>query len=474
MSRLSSTRRLSILSLGLHSVLVAIHIALLVVWFGGFENRVVFAVESEPFVSRGIKVVSTTFGTIYSALLVFVTQKLVLRRNFHKSQTLTATHDSLLAWTGLGSALVRLWQQKTIPASITGVLSALVYLANILVLHVTFPGLLALDSVFLNTSVSVTTQGLPVSISQSDRLNAMSSAGQYAMGSLASLPFLSMDDTVGLHRGTLYDVWLNNTAATGLASVNATGFNVSCGYLPIAPFGFEFPCPCFNLNGTKYSLGLTDPNLVAPLHYTVEDSINVTYYDSLVFPAPSIFYSPIPILDSNNQTGTWVNLSSSIGVREIQLFRCSVSLVQQTAILNSTTREIVLVEPVINRTTSTWQPFDGGSPDFSDIAFAYPQGFLDIRTIYLHELENQLANLVASMFWTLGHVPPLPGYNPSNSTTNSSPLNVSLLAGNARVEEMILQVRLNDHRRSIDLYGTHVSHTPISNLCQNHPLRCTT
>ncbi|KAF8164174.1 hypothetical protein K438DRAFT_1775689 [Mycena galopus ATCC 62051] len=161
-SWLGSTSRLSILSLSLHSALVAIHIAILVVWSRGLENRVVFAVESEPFVSRDIKVVSTAFGTIYSALLVFVTQKLVLRDNFSRSQTLTATHDNLVAWTGLGSALVRVWQQKAIPASISGVLSAFLYLANILVLHVTFPGLLATDSVFLNTSVSVTTQGLPI------------------------------------------------------------------------------------------------------------------------------------------------------------------------------------------------------------------------------------------------------------------------------------------------------------------------
>ncbi|KAF8180983.1 hypothetical protein K438DRAFT_1768163 [Mycena galopus ATCC 62051] len=439
LSRLNSTALLSILSLSLHSALVAIHVALLVVWSRGLENLVVFAVGNEPFVSRGIKVVSTTFGTIYSALLVFVTQKLVLRRNFCRSQTLTATHDSVRAWTGLGSALVCVWQQKAITASISGVLSAFVYLANILVLHVTFPGLLAVDSVFLNSSVSVTTQGLPVLnlsgydlSNQSDRLNLLNTAQQYGQSSLGSFPFLSMEDTEGLYGGTLYDAWSNNTAAIGLASVNATGFNVSCGYLSITPVASGSDCPCVYLGGIKYSLAATTPNVIAPLLQFPDFEFGV---------APRIFYSSIPILDSNNQTGPWVN------------------------------------------------PFSGGFDDFFNTSFANPQGLFNIwetwysamplavpppelsevtntpiyvvdlallqglnlfpfntslkSTIYLHELENELANIVASIFWTLGHVPPSPGYDPSNLTTTSPALNVSLLAGNAMVEETILQGRLN-------------------------------
>ncbi|KAJ7743060.1 hypothetical protein B0H14DRAFT_2637498 [Mycena olivaceomarginata] len=455
LSRLNSTALLSILSLSLHSALVAIHVALLVVWSRGLENLVVFAVGNEPFVSRGIKVVSTTFGTIYSALLVFVTQKLVLRRNFRRSQTLTATHDSVRAWTGLGSALVCVWQQKAITASISGVLSAFVYLANILVLHVTFPGLLAVDSVFLNSSVSVTTQGLPVLnlsgydlSNQSDRLNLLNTAQQYGQSSLGSFPFLSMEDTEGLYGGTLYDAWSNNTAAIGLASVNATGFNVSCGYLSITPVASGSDCPCVYLGGIKYSLAATTPNVIAPLLQFPDFEFGV---------APRIFYSSIPILDSNNQTGPWVN------------------------------------------------PFSGGFDDFFNTSFANPQGLFNIwetwysamplavpppelsevtdapiyvvdlallqglnlfpfnttlkSTIYLHELENELANIVASIFWTLGHVPPSPGYDPSNLTTTSPALNVSLLAGNAMVEETILQGRFipegANMLHSIWLYRNH-------------------
>jgi hypothetical protein len=96
------------------------------------------------------------------------------------------------------------------------------------------------------------------------------------------------------------------------------------------------------------------------------------------FPAPAIFYTDIPILDSNNNTGHWVNLSGSIGAQAIQLFRCSLSLVEQTALLDAQSHELISVGPTVDKTTSAWQPFAGHSQNLSDIAFGTPEGFLDI------------------------------------------------------------------------------------------------
>lgn len=50
----------------------------------------------------------TTYLQIYTAILVFVTQKLAMRRNLRAYQTLTATHDNISSWMGLGSALATL------------------------------------------------------------------------------------------------------------------------------------------------------------------------------------------------------------------------------------------------------------------------------------------------------------------------------------------------------------------------------
>jgi hypothetical protein len=98
------------------------------------------------------------------------------------------------------------------------------------------------------------------------------------------------------------------------------------------------------------------------------------------FPTPATFYTDIPILDSNNNTGHWVNLSGSIGAQAIQLFRCSLSLVEQTALLDAQSHELIsVVGPAVDKTTSAWQPFAAAhSQNLSDIAFGTPEGFLDI------------------------------------------------------------------------------------------------
>jgi hypothetical protein len=70
MSWLESSRGLSVLSSFLHLALVATHLALLVVWFQRSEHRFVFAVEHERFVSRAIKVILTTFGTVRATPLM--------------------------------------------------------------------------------------------------------------------------------------------------------------------------------------------------------------------------------------------------------------------------------------------------------------------------------------------------------------------------------------------------------------------
>jgi hypothetical protein len=53
----------------------------------------------------------------------------------------------------------------------------------------------------------------------------------YAAGSLYYLPsILDSATSLGLHEGTLYDV-LNLDPVQGNATVNASGFNVTCGYM---------------------------------------------------------------------------------------------------------------------------------------------------------------------------------------------------------------------------------------------------
>jgi hypothetical protein len=98
---------------------------------------------------------------VYSTLLVFVTQKLSMRRSLQKNQTLTVTHDNAAAWMGLGSALLHIWHQKSVPASVSGVSVVFLYLGGILILHITTPALLSPDTFISCTNFNAGTQGLP-------------------------------------------------------------------------------------------------------------------------------------------------------------------------------------------------------------------------------------------------------------------------------------------------------------------------
>ncbi|KAJ7614494.1 hypothetical protein FB45DRAFT_1035968 [Roridomyces roridus] len=352
----SSTGQHSILSLPLHVALVAIQFLLLIAWHQEWEHRIVFSVDREPLVAQLVKGILTTFITLYSAVLVFVTQSLALRHDLHTKQLLTATHDNAVAWSGLGSAVVRLWQQRAIPASSMGVLSALTYLAGISVLHTAFPGVAAPQSLVVNQSVPISTQSLPTfdlsGVNETNRQGFLEAAGQYAAGSLPFFSFLSPSNTLGLHGATLYDVLEPNTGA-GSVRVSATGFNISCGYIPGT--AFNATALSLNVSGTEYGLGNSESGLISTVSLSYKTTGAATYIISPPFPSPAVFYTTIPVLDSNNDTAPWMNLNFS-SIPTIQAFRCSLGLVEQTVLVDSQSRNFTSFaseSPPIEKQTST-------------------------------------------------------------------------------------------------------------------------
>ncbi|KAJ7898488.1 hypothetical protein B0H13DRAFT_2520202 [Mycena leptocephala] len=292
-SALMSSPSLRIFSFILHSALVAIHLGLIGIWAKRLEHHLVFSLDN---------------------------QTLSMRHSISKDQPLTATHDHAAAWHGIGSAVFYIWHQRTAPASIIGVLSVFLYLGNILVLHITTPALFSLKTCDASRSVLVGTQGLPALKPSGDNssepglftaLDKMS--GGFASGSLYYLPYVNASATIGLHEGTLYDVLEPNTG-TGNASVEATGFNITCG-------SWEGNTKFRGEQGVIACAGATDfPTSALP-----------------------IFYSTIPIIDS---TGDSRN----------RLFRCSLSLVDQTAVVEPQSGKIITVEPDIKKNVSSWLP----------------------------------------------------------------------------------------------------------------------
>ncbi|KAJ7198897.1 hypothetical protein B0H12DRAFT_1291944 [Mycena haematopus] len=214
-----------------------------------------------------------------------------------------------------------------------------------------------------------------------------------------------------------------------------------------------------------------------------------------------ILYSTIPIIDSHSEQGVLVTLSPAMdtSVSSIQVFQCSQPLVSQIAVVDSQTQQIHTVEPDFTKTASKWMPytgetleasvmfpnmtgnalidlwelwyinipsssyyldFTGPSDDLASVADIYliqklnlpAANHSDTQNITLHDLENALSTLVASMFWTMGHIHPAYGVLLDNGTvfpngTISQSLNdVStapmLLPGNATVTELVPETQL--------------------------------
>ncbi|KAJ7794609.1 hypothetical protein B0H14DRAFT_2922762 [Mycena olivaceomarginata] len=473
-SPLQTTKALRILCVIMHLTLVAIHLVLVGVWSTQVEHRLVFALEHQKIVSLLITAIMTTFGTIYSALLVFVTQTLSMRRGLQRYQTLTATHDNAAAWSGIGSAVAQIWNQKAAPASVAGVLSVFLYLASILAFHITTPALFSLEAFTAPLSVPVQTQSLPA-FNASAGYNLSNPASlvvtNYATSSLYFIP-------LGLSGGTLYDV-LDINAGTGNVTVNAKGFNISCGYVSESDVNITFqPQDLKNVYQVEvestvggFLIPSTQPGIIANLFNGYHQFSNL------------LLYSTIPILDSSGTRGPAITLDPPMNtsISTIQVLRCSQTLVNQTAVpypsINKTASVWTSGNPPLQSNATTGNGFLDAwatlyqmrpSSDFyldstgetfllASLADLYlirslnlhPVNFSNARTnVTLHELENALSVVVASMFWTLGHIPPMSGgYNfsdPGEFTEIQEVQNpLEILRGTADVTVIATQTRLD-------------------------------
>ncbi|KAF7375776.1 hypothetical protein MSAN_00467300 [Mycena sanguinolenta] len=438
----TDTRTLRICAFILHSALIIMHALLFVVWANGFENRITISLSNEKLVSFMITSLTTAFGNVYSAVLVFITQTLATRRSLQKNQMLTTTHDNTAAWAGIGAAVSLMWNQKknSSRSSILGVLSATTYLAAVLGLHITSSSLFSLVTFNSTRAAFPGTQGLPA-FNGTPNFTTFADMETYAAGSLYSLPsVLNSETNQGLHGGTLYEVLDTASPVSGNAIVNATGFNVTCGFAMVpSPLNFSSEAEGYGGQGPML-IKSTQPGMIS----------TPSNFDQL------LFYSTIPIIDSDGKQGPLIALNPPMetSVSSIQIFRCSLSLVNQTAVINSQTQEIRTVGPGFTKTTSKWGPYVEvpesewnyvSHPNVTDenmLINLWEQWYLNIpasdfmldfnndlspasvadvyliqklnlpaanhytQNITLHDLENALSTLVASMFWTLGHIRP--------------------------------------------------------------------
>ncbi|KAJ7182980.1 hypothetical protein C8R43DRAFT_968629 [Mycena crocata] len=452
------SRSLRLFCLGLHLTVVLVHLALVGIWARHLERRLVFGLQHQRIMSFLVTAVTTAFGTTFTALLVYVTQTLSMRRNIQLNTTLTATHDNAAAWTGIGTALQYVWYQKSVPASVVGVLTTALYLTNIMVLHITTPALFSVDAFNASHPVDVpTNQSLPGwkwDVSNFTDDSSWSNIAVYLNQASAFLPFLaSRPDTLGLSEDTLYDVLPGG--GVGSATVAATTFDIKCGSLAGKAGAnlnnFDVADGVWRVESADwwFNIQSTQPGLLKTGSFADGETANTLFV-----------YSTLPIVDSAGNNGTsWVNLTKPMNssVSVLQLFKCWQVVISQNVIVDGETGSLLHMARV-DRSHSTWAPYSGpadirlNDPGilnatnnilvdawaawFNAMAASFiPQErrldltgpYLSVadqyliqklnllavdqnqrpKSITLHEVENALSCLVAAFLWTLGQVTPI-------------------------------------------------------------------
>ncbi|KAF7377224.1 hypothetical protein MSAN_00142300 [Mycena sanguinolenta] len=371
---------------------------------------------------------------------------------------------------GSGSSMATLYQQLSLPVSVSRTLAIFGYLSVISALHVTTPALISVEAFNSTVSSQVVIEGLP-QWPESDH-NATISYFQKDAEFLEYLGALDLSQTVGLFNGTLYDTLTDVYGNSRLMNASATGFEVTCGYLPGAATVTDAANSWVNVSFGQF--GWTQVVVPGP------DVVTLTAmypWSGLQDPGllnSIIVYTTNEVLDSAGNSGSPVDVPQgefATSVHQLQFLQCRRYLVSQSAQVDPGSRTIVpdTLDPVVYKTQSIWlssadlpATTDSGSSLINSSSWAtilsaiqqdgvlignlYPtwgdafimeqlglrpdvgdSGGVTNRTLYLYEIENALSNLIASVFWIAGNIRPPPltmKYGFSNGSVGAITANV--------------------------------------------------
>ncbi|KAJ7128681.1 hypothetical protein C8R44DRAFT_733006 [Mycena epipterygia] len=426
---------LKTISMILHVLLVLVHATLLGMLLSGKGHGIIFPLQLQSIVSSGIKVAANTLGTVS-------------------------------AWAGIGSSLSTLSQQFALPVSASTTLWILGYLSAISALHATTPALVSVEIFNLTVSSMVDIKGIP-QWNSSNHTDTLSYMENLSPGFLPWLRTLDQSKTLGLFNGSLYNVLIDSFPGSGTAVVNATGFNISCGYLPgintelntttSSPTGEGFYNISFTTMNGWVVVPAPGPDIITL--YAMTNSSPSAYPE---LSGSIIVYTTSTVIDSSGQTGSPATLTQgrvNPNVPGLQFLQCFKILVSQQVTVQAGSGTIIplSLQPTVYKNHSNWESHDvvasgstdttllGGDAWVQLLATPEPRGgigpvlngtfggyftssgldtylmqqlgcnpplmFNEIsgpsHTLYLHDIENALSSLVASIFWIApGYVAP--------------------------------------------------------------------
>ncbi|KAG1843192.1 hypothetical protein F4604DRAFT_1824867 [Suillus subluteus] len=296
-------RVLAILCTLLHIILVLLHVAILVLSISSIEHLLVLQLTSgnEIWVTI-LSASSQAFYVIYCTILVYLMQRLTFLENVTRRQTITALHDTVNAWKGLGSALECLWRQSTIPASWWSILSITAYLACVFSLHVVSSSIIQLQTFNSTVDASAT----KISYWPSPDVDMMTIQWQTISALVPTLGRFANPQGMGLHGATLYDI-IQSTDTSGRAIVNASSFRANCGLVRNSMLNYS---PEINADNFGY-FTLNPP--ISKLNHTVEfrarlvhpytDEVTINPAISLFFPGTTVAFTASTAMNSSHLPG---------------------------------------------------------------------------------------------------------------------------------------------------------------------------
>ncbi|KAH7918552.1 hypothetical protein BV22DRAFT_1051657 [Leucogyrophana mollusca] len=476
----------------LHTVLIALHLCLVGFAVRHTEHSVIVSITSQTgMLTTALSASLQAFYTLYTAILVYLTQRVSLSRRLSQRQMVTTIHDVTGAWGGLGAALDGLWQQTKVVASPLGVLSVTAYLLNISVLHTTSSSIIQFQT-FNNT----VTASVPTAVGWPDSSVDYNGFDWATISSLApSIGNLSGLANAGLANGTVYDVLLDNSGI-GNVTVNATSINADCALVAGLVYDSTAIPPQFctqnNISLPFTFLPWKDQVLFSDL-YTAWNGLNFYVTTAIegsaaplnrtTIPMNWTYYAP-PQDDSNN-------ISSAI--LDMSWVTCNTSLLRTSAIVDaqsntflSSTSEAPVSSTWISispdgifdspqapdTANETWFEFPFGSAPSADIdpicsaradpigACGYQPSMLDVYlmqllgmnasqinpylllvpeyssnttpsfTLSVDQMETALSRVLATTVWTAGQLGEVGG-------------GFDHSVGSATITRLVLETRLN-------------------------------
>ncbi|KAH7920599.1 hypothetical protein BV22DRAFT_790915 [Leucogyrophana mollusca] len=349
----------------MHAALVFLHFCLVGVAIRHTERKAIVSISSNDTVlTTALSASLQAFYTLYATLLVYITQRLAISRGLFQYQTLTATHDGMRAWIGLGTACDCLWNQTKLATTPLKVFCVAIYLSCIAALHIASSSIMQFQNFNNTITTSVSTAlGWPdnswFSVAEYQTYNSSSTTTWNAISSVA--PFvanLSGISTAGLTGSTVYDVLALN-GGTGNATVNATTVNVQCGVITGGAYNATSAVITFPPSPNGFQQSFT-PYIDQVIDFGSPGS-NVVFMVTTALNASSALLETAAITLPWYHFESSTNLTAVPSVLNMYMVSCNVSIVQASATVDVQSNKLLAIGSPEPSFSSEWSAVSSDS-----------------------------------------------------------------------------------------------------------------